>query len=381
MTEGMDGRWFKGVPAGAQDRSLAEIGALRLNLLADDLALPAAVLRGSALEHNARWMAEFAARLGLSLAPHGKTTLSPELFELQLRHGAWAITAATAHHVRLYAEFGVTRILMANQLVGKANIAIVTELLKRKPELEVICLVDGVEGATQLGRAVEAAGLPARLPVLLEVGEAGQRAGVRTLKDALAVARVCRSLPALRLVGVECFEGLFATAQGAVPMLDRLVEVASTLGREGLFETDEPIVSAGGSLFFDEAARAMLRSLDNRPARLVLRSGCYLTHDHGIYAQAGREMAARAADLLPNDGLVPALEVWAHVQSRPEPTRAIANLGKRDVSYNSGLPTPILRFRPGVDEAPRAIRDITVAKLYDQHALPGPTGGQRSPGG
>ena len=242
MTEGMDGRWFKGVPAGAQDRSLAEIGALRLNLLADDLALPAAVLRGSALEHNARWMAEFAARLGLSLAPHGKTTLSPELFELQLRHGAWAITAATAHHVRLYAEFGVTRILTANQLVGKANIAIVTELLKRKPELEVICLVDGVEGATQLGRAVEAAGLPARLPVLLEVGEAGQRAGVRTLKDALAVARVCRSLPALRLVGVECFEGLFATAQGAVPMLDRLVEVASTLGREGLFETDEPIV-------------------------------------------------------------------------------------------------------------------------------------------
>ena len=361
------GLLFKGVPAQASDLPLSGLVALDLRLADDALALPAALLRTAVMERNAAWMASFAASAGLDLAPHGKTTMSPELFELQLRHGAWAVTAATAHHARLYAEFGIRRVLIANQIAGAANLTIVAELLARDEALDLYCLVDSVAGVEALDGALRKAGTRA-IRVLLESGDDGQRAGVRTPDAARAVAAACRASEHVRLVGVECFEGVHATDADAAAMLGRFVKIAEEVGRSGVADGDEFVVSAGGSLFFDEAARAMLRASAGRTARLVLRSGCYLTHDHGMYARALEDMAARGATLPPG-GLEPALEVWAHVQSRPEPGRIIASLGKRDVSYDVEPPRPILRLRPGRDSSFQPIgEDVSVAKLYDQHA-------------
>ena len=357
---------YKGVPLSGSGVSLSEVGTLALGLADDALALPATLLRADILERNAAWMASFAAALGLSLAPHGKTTMSPELFELQLRHGAWGITAATAHHARLYAEFGIRRILIANQIVGAANLAIIADLLGHDPEIELFCLVDSVAGVQALDTALaKAEARPIR--VLLECGDDGQRAGVRTADAARAVAAACRSSARVRLMGVECFEGVYVTAEGAAAMLDRLVGIAALIGETEISQADEFIVSAGGSLFFDEAARAMLRVAMRRPARLILRSGCYLTHDHGMYARALSEMEHRTD--LPSGRLEPAIEVWAHVQSRPEPGRIIASLGKRDISYDIEPPRVLSWLRPGLDRSPRSIGEgVAVAKLYDQHA-------------
>jgi D-serine deaminase-like pyridoxal phosphate-dependent protein len=61
--------------------------------------------------------------------------------------------------------------------------------------------------------------------------------------------------------------------------------------------------------------------------RVVLRSGCYLTHDDGLYARAS-----------PLPELRPALELWARVLSCPEPGLAIAGFGKRDAPYDIDLP-------------------------------------------
>src|ERR1700741_5219231 len=66
------------------------------NLLREDLSLPAAVLYQDRLTHNLNWMRDFIAAYGLRLAPHGKTTMAPRLFEMQLQAGAWGITLATA---------------------------------------------------------------------------------------------------------------------------------------------------------------------------------------------------------------------------------------------------------------------------------------------
>ena len=82
---------YKGMPAGAATTPLAEIGALGLRILDDDLALPAAVFRRSALNNNSRWMRDFTGAHGLSFAPHAKTTMSPELIQRQLADGAWGI--------------------------------------------------------------------------------------------------------------------------------------------------------------------------------------------------------------------------------------------------------------------------------------------------
>ncbi|MGN6669163.1 MAG: amino acid deaminase, partial [Trinickia sp.] len=53
---------------------------LEWNLLEEDVSLPAAVLYADRIEHNLKWMQDFVAEYGVKLAPHGKTTMAPQLF-------------------------------------------------------------------------------------------------------------------------------------------------------------------------------------------------------------------------------------------------------------------------------------------------------------
>ena len=336
------------------------------SLIADEVALPAAVICKSALDHNLAWMQAFADAHGLSIAPHGKTTMSPELMAMQIAAGAWGMTAAHPLHARLYAEWGIGRIIIANQVVGRRNLETLAEVLADFPAAEVHCLVDSIAGVDALAQAMERT--PELLKVLVEIGDPGQRAGVRSAEEALAVARAVAAAPALRLAGVEIFEGVHAHSDASGAHLARFAEAVGAIDAEGIIENDELIVSAGGSLFFDQAARTMLAAASPRPLRPVLRSGCYLTHDHGMYALGFAGIAERALVDLPEGGLQPALEVWAHIQSRPEPGRAIAALGKRHVSSDAGLPLPLWHVRLGRDSAPRALKGVTTERLFDQHA-------------
>jgi D-serine dehydratase len=94
-----------------------------VNLFGDEATFPAAVILESALEHNSAAMSDYCRRNGISLAPHRKTTMSPELFELQLRDGAWGITAANVHQTRVMRESGIPRVLIANEVTAPGDIA------------------------------------------------------------------------------------------------------------------------------------------------------------------------------------------------------------------------------------------------------------------
>jgi D-serine dehydratase len=338
------------------------------NVLADDVALPVAVLRQSALDNNLAWMSAFARHHGLSLAPHGKTTMSPELMAMQMQHGAWGMTAANPFHAALYAQWGIVRIIIANQVVGRQSLDALIALMRDHPSAEVYSLVDSTAGVAALAGAIGSAQLGRPLRVLVEIGDAGQRAGVRSTAQALAVARAAHAAQGIALAGIEIFEGVHADGAGSGAHLARFAEAVRAIVGEGLIETAEVIVSAGGSLFYDQAAATMLTACADRPVRPVLRSGCYLTHDHGMYAAAHHGIVARGLVTLPAGGLQPALEVWAHIQSRPEPGQAIAALGKRNISSDAGLPVPLWHVRPGRDARPLPLQGCTTAKLYDQHA-------------
>ncbi len=363
-----DASTFKGVPAVASEAALQE-SVVGRRLLKDELALPAAVLRASALDANARWMGAFVEERRLSLAPHGKTTMSPELIRRQLDGGAWGITAATAHHVRLYAAWGVPRILLANQLVGAANLSVVMRELRERPALEFLCLVDSLEGVAALAAAARDHGIPRPIQVLVELGGAGERTGARTAEAALEVARACAlASDRIALRGVECFEGVHADVADADRLLARLIGVAEGVDREGLLAPGEAIVSAGGTAFFDRAAAAMLGVAFGRPVRRVLRSGCYLVHDSGTYERSHAAAVAREPSLGQLGPPQAALEVWGHVQSRPEPRRVVVSVGKRDVGTDAEMPRPLWTARPDRDMAPvPAASGISVAKIYDQH--------------
>jgi D-serine dehydratase len=67
-------------------------------------------------------------------------------------------------------------------------------------------------------------------------------------------------------------------------------------------------------------------------------------------------------------GLIPALQVWAYVQSIPEDDKAIIGMGKRDAAFDSGLPVPALHYRPGSALPNTTPSHWETTKMMDQHA-------------
>ena len=363
----------KGLPITEPLRQGA-IGVQGWNVLRGDTSFPVALLKTSALRHNLDWMRDFCARYGATLAPHGKTTMCPQLFGAQLANGAWGMTLATATQVQLAHRFGVRRVLLANQLVARADIAGVLRLLRDDPDFTCFALADSLEGVQRLAAAVAAQPLPRPLPLLVEMGIAGKRAGCRSLDEAMMVARAIAAAPGLQLAGVEGYEGLLVSNERRVDVLaveafvEQLVALLHQADSEHLFGGAQILLSAGGSAYFDLVARGFAGITSaSRPVTVILRSGCYLTSDHGSYQRLLAELDEREAVA---GGLQPALEVWSMVQSRPEPTLAILTMGKRDASYDVELPIALATYtpRPGRGLPDALPPGCSIVKMNDQHA-------------
>ena len=354
---------------GALDDALdaAPIQELDWNLLREDLSLPSAVLYQDKLLHNLRWMQRFIAAYGLNLAPHGKTTMAPKLFEMQLGSGAWGITLATAQQTKVAYTHGVRRVLMANQLIGKQNMAVIAGLLY-DPGFEFYCLVDSAEQVEQLGSYYSARGLSLR--VLVELGVEGGRAGVRN-EDQLAsvIEALARWKSSISLCGIEVYEGVLHDEPSIRAFLQRAVDVTKGLANEGHFQQEPILLSGAGSAWYDVVAEVFSEASLGATVEIVLRPGCYLTHDAGAYREAqDRILKQNPIAREMQSGLVPAMHVWAYVQSIPEAGKAIIGMGKRDAAFDSGLPIPALHFRPGSAWPSTAPEHWIVIKMMDQHA-------------
>jgi D-serine dehydratase len=336
------------------------------------LLLPTLVLRESALRHNVALFARWCEESGVSHAPHGKTTMAPQLFRSQLDAGAWAVTAATVAQARLMWEHGVRRVLLANEVVDRPALEWAARTLAADPDFDLFVLVDSLAGVQRMDELLGSAGFDGRLEVLLELGANGGRTGVRTMAEADAVVAAVSQARRLDLAGVECFEGIYPPdrTEESVAEVDALVaslaELLVTVDERGAFtDRTEVVVSAGGSCYPDRAA-AVLAALPSlsRPVRAVVRSGCYLTHDHGrlgrcspLHADAGHHLGA----------LQPALELWAYVLSTPERGLALCGFGKRDAPYDVDLPVVLGRVEDDRSRSP--VHRARVERLNDQHAF------------
>jgi len=340
---------FKGLPPAWSGRSPAQICAAAPDLFEAGPLGPVCVLRDEALTHNLATMARWCDRHGVQLAPHGKTHMSPQLAARQLAAGACAVTVATISQARTYRAFGVSALILANELVDVAGLRWLASELNDDPNFDMLCWVDSVRGVGLMTDALSAAGLRRPLDVCVEVGAAGGRTGCRSEADVDAVARAVVGSPHLRLAGVSGYEAALGhdiSPAGRVPIRDFLSTMRSAVLRlADVFETDDVVVTAGGSTHFDLVAETLTGWPDGLTVRTVLRSGCYLTHDDGLYQ--------RTSPL----AFTPALSVWAQVCSAPEPGLALLTLGRRDVAFDQDLPIP------------RGFPDSTVTKLNDQHAF------------
>ncbi|NJA55882.1 amino acid deaminase [Streptomyces sp. NEAU-H3] len=367
---------FKGLPPDAEGLTVAELAGQRRNLFTDGFTTPVLALSAEALEHNLALMETYTERHGLDFAPHGKTSMAPQLFQRQLERGAWGITLAVPHQVRVARAFGVPRVFLANELVDAAALRWLAAELAADPDFVFVCYVDSVRGVELMDAALrEAAGsLPAgpssarRVDVVVELGAGeGARTGVRTEAECAAVADAVAATGTLRLVGVAGYEGEVpgADPERVLAWLRRLTTLLVDFDAAGRFTAagaDEIIVSAGGSAWFDAVATAFAEIGElSAPVRKVLRSGAYVSHDDGHYKHL------TPFNRVPDEGaLHPAFRLWAQVVSRPSAEQAFVNAGKRDAAYDLDLPEA-QAVRDARTGEVRGAGGIAVSGLSDQH--------------
>ncbi|MGY1497931.1 amino acid deaminase [Streptomyces sp. QTS52] len=364
-TERVDAR-FKGLPPDADGLTVGELAAQRRNLFTGGFTTPVLTLSAERLTHNLELMETYADRHGLAFAPHGKTSMAPRLFRRQIEHGAWGITLAVPHQVRVARAFGIQRVFLANELVDPAALRWIAAELAADPDFRFVCYVDSVRGVELMDAALGEAGAGARpLDVVVELGAGeGARTGVRTEAECAAVADAVAAVPSLRLAGVAGYEGEVPRAdpERVRAWLRRLVALAADFDKAGRFEgAEEVVVSAGGSAWFDAVADVFAEIPElSRPVLKLLRSGAYVSHDDGRY----REVTP--FNRVPEEGaLEPAFRLWTQVVSRPSPEQAFVNAGKRDAAYDLDLPVAQAVRREGAAERPAT--GVSVTGLSDQH--------------
>lgn len=364
----------KGMPPALWGRTVAEIRDGRPAL--SELPTPLLTVCRPALDHNRSVLAGWCAARGIDLAPHGKTTMAPQLWQEQIDAGAWGITVANRAQLGVARAFGVSRTMVANTVLSPLALRWIADELAEHPGVEIVVWADAVRAVELMHDALDAhvrqVGARPPVPVLVERGGRGGRTGTRDLETSLGVAKAIVESPHLSLAGVAGYEGALAhhsdegSRQVVRSYLHDLAEIHQQLHATGLYdEGTAPIVTAGGSAFFDVVAE-VLAPLADAGARVVLRSGAYLVHDDGFYRSISPLGSEPRTD---GPTLTPAMHGWVRVTSQPEPGLALADAGKRDLPFDEGLPE-VQRRRPRVAGEPSVpVQGVTVTALNDQHAF------------
>ena len=373
----------KGLPLDGRFGVAADVRGARPTLFGAGFVTPVATLSASALQSNLAAMAGYCASSSVLFSPHGKTTMSPQIFDAQLSHGAWGITFATPWQVRLAYEFGIRSMLLANELVDPSALAWLASTALEDPDLTFLSYVDDPDVVVWGGQVLADNGAVRPLDVLLEVGYLGGRTGTREDAEVDAVVAAVANSSQHRLAGVAGYEGGFgheATEEIVANVRSHLRTVRATAERldaAGRFEVDRVVLTAGGSAFFDLVVEELSGPLSSgRSVDVIVRSGGVISHDEGLFGEVSP--FTRREELQERSGgpLETAVEVWARVLSRPEDSLALLDMGKRDIPYDVRLPSVYRAYHAPRSAAPTSpahmelisdVRDWTVFDTNDQH--------------
>ena len=357
----------KAVPATANGATHAEFLAAKPTLA--DLQTPLLTLDARALNDNADRLAAWCAERGVLLAPHGKTTMSPQLWTEQLNRGAWGITLANFAQLRVASEFGVKNLQLANSLTDPHAIQWVA---CQPGDTTILSWIDSLGTVDVINRTL--AGSDAVLDVLVELGAHGGRTGARGVDAAMEVARAISASPNLRLVGVSGYEGSLAhTADdaGLAAVRGYLAQMRllhEELLAAGLYGSGSVILTAGGSAYFDDVVTVLASAISSGAETggpsvdLMIRSGAYIIHDDGFYR--GISPFSREGDQPFKAGMYG----WARVVSQTEPGLAILDAGKRDLPFDEGLPEPQF-IGPELGGAMEPLAGAEITSVNDQHSF------------
>ncbi|MGW9156830.1 MULTISPECIES: alanine racemase [unclassified Microbacterium] len=342
------GAWTKGFPAHAAGLRLSEVAGADLHL--SDLVTPVLTVHEGALDHNERTVFAWAREQRVLLAPHGKTTMAPALWQRLLDAGAWGISVATPWQAEVAVDAGVPTVLIANAVTDAAAVRRLSALLAADEGLRVLCWADSLDGVAILADGMRGAARP--LDVLVELGGAQGRTGARSVDEGERIAQAISESSGLRLAGVAGYEGPFGPDRSAasVAAVDAYLRTIVELHTRLVYpEGVRPVLSAGGSSFPDRAAAVL--APEGADADVVLRSGAFQIHDDGFYSRM-----SPFGPLTGTARLSSAMHAWSRVVSQPEEGLALLDAGRRDVPFDLDLPVP------------QSV-DGEITALNDQHAF------------
>ena len=346
----------KGFPLNSYGKTAEQFLASKPNIFSAGFQFPIMVLKDNALKHNIDRMARFCKSVGAELAPHVKTTMSPQIAQMQVVAGAFALTIANFWQAEIFRSFGFKKLIIANEVLDPSAIAAISEL-NGKQAAEIIFYVDSLAGLEIVKKHTSKDGIQ---NLFIEIGTDNGRGGVRDLDLVTTIAKNISEDPRLKLRGVTGFEGAVPnaarTSAGEDSVTKFCQKIVAAANNAFPFKSEsEFIISAGGSAYFEIVA-SELNKFD-KPKILLLRSGGYVTHDSRYYEEI---YPFRDSD----DLLIPAIEVWAQVISAPEKDFGVLNLGKRDIGCDLHNPIPVARYSDKLSKFSGEIE-----KLNDQHGF------------
>lgn len=237
-----------------------------------DLDTPALLVDVDVLEKNLTEMASKVIGGGKRLRPHTKTHKTREIAQMQIASGATGLTVAKLGEAEVYADAGLNDLFIANQIVGSQKVARLIALAKRA---QVRVGVDSVECANPISEAALESGL--RIPLMMEVDTGLGRAGVRSVEEAVSLARGLSEMRGVELIGVFTHEGQVYKAEsigiGAREAEHRLQGVVEALRGMGVAL---PVISMGSTPGAPHLAQ--------EPLPTELRPGVYVVYDRSQVA-------------------------------------------------------------------------------------------------
>ena len=345
---------YKGFPIDSYGTTLEQFLATKPNLFTSNFQFPMMVLKESALNNNIAQMMSFCNSVKAELAPHVKTTMSPQLAKMQIAAGASALTVANFWQASIFLKFGFKNLIIANEVLDPMAIAAIAKINKLK-QAEIIFYVDSILALEIIQKHTPSEG---EQNLFIEIGTENGRGGVRELSLVEQLAQRIKADKRLNLIGVTGFEGAVPDAargrRGEKKISKFCQKIVAAAELAYPYKSDQPfVISAGGSAYFDIVARELNKF--EKPRRLLLRSGGYITHDHKYY----EEIYPFAST---DRSFQPAIEVWAQVISKPEKGFGVLNLGKRDIGNDLHNPIPIKSYDGQVKSF-----SAVIEKLNDQH--------------
>jgi D-serine deaminase-like pyridoxal phosphate-dependent protein len=285
---------------------------------------PALVVDLDAMERNLQRMADYAKAHGVKLRPHAKMHKSAALSLRQTQAGAVGVCVQKTSEAEALAAAGVSDIYISNQVIAPAKLqrvaALARELAARGGRLAIA--VDHLQGVEALAQALGTGEHLIDVFIELDVGQ--KRCGVAEPADVLPLAQAIARHRALRLAGLQAYNG---RAQHLRSVAERRAALNEVIAR--VQEARRVVEAAGLSLPLVTGAGSGTFGLEATSGVFgELQAGSYLFMD-ADYARNEADPAQPAFEH--------ALFVKAQVMSVSR-EHVVVDAGHKSHAIESGLP-------------------------------------------